>query len=156
MSARIHFSAAQLLPAAPEALFSFFMQPQNIRLLTPPGMRVQVVSTTHDPLAEGAEITYIFHKFGLPLRWRARITDVQPGLQFTDEQLRGPFRYWRHCHRLIPAPGGGCTVQDDITLELPFGALGRLVWRWFLRRDVARTFAARQQVLARLCEEGAL
>lgn len=71
-----------------------------------------------------------------------------PPHEFVDVQLRGPYRVWRHTHRFL-AEGGGTRIVDDVEYELPLCPLGRLVEALWARREVARIFGYRTEVIAR-------
>jgi ligand-binding SRPBCC domain-containing protein len=43
-----------------------------------------------------------------------------------------------------------CVVEDHVEYELPFGAMGTLAHRLFLRRQIERTFAYRQRQLEKI------
>ncbi len=51
--------------------------------------------------------------------WRVRHVELVAGERFVDEQVSGPFRSWRHEHVFSDAPGGGTTITDRVTWELP-------------------------------------
>ena len=112
-------------------------------------MRVEVLHTTHNPLQAGAVIAYNFIQFGLPMRWTSRIVECVPNEYFIDEQVRGPFAYWRHKHILVPH-GGGTRVIDDLQLAPPLGLLGRLAWPIVIKPILKRTFTQRKQTMERL------
>jgi ligand-binding SRPBCC domain-containing protein len=42
---------------------------------------------------------------------------------FVDEQVRGPYRLWRHAHRFYDG-GEGTIVEDTVQFRLPFGRFG--------------------------------
>jgi ligand-binding SRPBCC domain-containing protein len=79
----------------------------------------------------------------LPLRWRSRIAVWDPPLRFVDEQLRGPYRHWRHEHLFEEEPGG--TRCRDVVEYNVLG--GRLVHRFLVRPDLLKIFAYRQRAL---------
>jgi hypothetical protein len=54
----------------------------------------------------GALIDYRLRLFGVPLRWRALITAWERPVGFVDEQVRGPFRLWKHTHSFYDEGGG--------------------------------------------------
>jgi ligand-binding SRPBCC domain-containing protein len=62
-------------------------------------------------MQEGTLIDYKLRLFGVPLRWRARISSWEPPTGFVDEQVRGPYRLWRHTHRL--REDGDKTIVED-------------------------------------------
>ncbi len=77
--------------------------------------------------------------------------EVEEGVRFTDEQLRGPYRRWVHEHAFEPHPKGAL-VCDRITYELPLGPLGRLAHRLFVRRQLEGIFNYRAARLEELLE----
>jgi ligand-binding SRPBCC domain-containing protein len=89
----------------------------------------------------------------LHLRWEAQITEFAWNDHFCDRQLRGPFAFWLHRHSVsaVTRDGirGACVV-DLIEYELPFGPLGRLAHRLWLRTQIERSFAHRQTQFAAL------
>jgi ligand-binding SRPBCC domain-containing protein len=90
----------------------------------------------------------------MPFRatWLARITKFAWGSHFCDEQVRGPFALFHHCHRLRPqmqSGAWGTLVTDQIIYALPFGPLGR-IGNSIVRQQLERTFAERQERLVRL------
>ncbi|MBA3685263.1 MAG: TIGR01777 family protein [Planctomycetes bacterium] len=72
--------------------------------------------------------------------WRARITAVDPGRCFVDEQVVGPFRSWRHTHSFLSV-AEGCQIVDEIDCQPPVPALTS---GWVGRR-IARAFAFRHR-----------
>ena len=48
------------------------------------------------------------------------MTAWEPGVRFSDEQRRGPYRYWRHVH-LFREESGGTLVEDGVDYDVPGG-----------------------------------
>ena len=91
----------------------------------------------------------------LPLRmnWEASIVDFEWNHHFCDEQPKGPFAYWRHCHQVAAearAGEAGALVVDDLVYELPLGILSEPAHALFVRRQVEDIFKYRQQQLLKL------
>jgi ligand-binding SRPBCC domain-containing protein len=66
-------------------------------------------------------------RFPFRAKWVARITEFVWNSHFCDTQVRGPFSYFHHCHRVRAERRNGAigtVVTDEIEYELPFGALG--------------------------------
>ena len=132
-----------VLKEALEIVFGFFSDAANLQRITPPWLNFQVVSTTPVEMKVGQNIDYRLRLRGFPLRWRSEITAWEPPYRFVDEQIRGPYRVWRHEHRF--AEEGGKTVcTDDVTYAV-LG--GQLVNRLLVEPDVKRIFEYRRKRL---------
>ncbi len=108
----------------------------------------------------GTRMTLSFRPFPYsPFRvpWEAEISEFAWNDHFCDVQLRGPFRYWKHCHRVSAATEDGIAgtlIADHVEYELPLGLLGELAQRIALRRQIEGTFAYRQKQLSALLKQG--
>ncbi len=119
------FVLRSVFRCSPEELFAFHERPEALPLLSPRDGSVRVVKPPAS-LHVGEEAV-VKVGFG-PLRatWVARHTVYEPPHRFVDEQVSGPFRSWRHEHRIEACPEGAA-LTDEIRFELPAGPLGRLV-----------------------------
>ena len=134
------------LPRQPEEIFDFYADAFNLEWLTPPWLRFQVVTPPPITMRAGVEIEYRLRLKGLPLSWRSRITAWDPPRRFVDEQIKGPYRLWKHEHTFV-ADDGGTLVRDQVEYDM----LGRwLADRLMVRRDLGRIFAYRQERLAEI------
>ena len=100
-------------------------------------------------IRDGAQVSLRVGPSPFALRWDLEHRDYQRGRSFTDLQRSGPFRYWKHVHRMIPQGPGACVLEDTIEYELPLGAIGRLFGGPFVRRKLKRLFAYRHDVTRR-------
>ena len=148
---RLTFVATTRIPASAEAVFDWHEAPGAFGLLTPSWERVRVLR--HEGgIRDGARVSLLVGPAPFSLRWDLEHRDYQHGRSFTDLQLRGPFRYWKHVHRMIPQGPRACVLEDTIEYELPLGALGRLFGGPFVRRKLKRLFAYRHAVTLRTFE----
>ena len=85
----------------------------------------------------------------MPIRWRTEITCWEPPYRFRDEQLKGPYRYWRHEHTFENVEGG-CLARDQVDYSVPGG---KLVHWLLVRGDVQRIFEYRAKVPQQICHE---
>ena len=76
------------------------------------------------------------------------IVRLQAPRFFVDNQLRGPYRLWHHEHHFREVDGG-VEMADILHYELPFGVLGEVAHRLFVRRKIESIFAHRREVLER-------
>ena len=90
----------------------------------------------------------------VPICWRTRIIEWSPPLRFVDDQVRGPYRLWRHTHTFA-TDSGGTLVGDTVRYALSLGVLGRLAHRLAVRRDVERVFDYRSERIAALFGDAA-
>ena len=81
------------------------------------------------------------------MRWQARITDWEPPVGFVDEQVRGPYRLWRHAHRFHDG-GEGTIIEDTVHYRLPFAPLGDF-FHPLVRLQLERIFRFRQSAVRR-------
>ena len=89
---------------------------------------------------------------GIPLKWTSLIKDVKPPFSFVDEQLKGPYRYWRHLHELREIPEG-TEVKDTVHyISLP-GIAGKLVDKLIIRRRLNLIFDYRENKLKEIFGE---
>lgn len=139
----------QRLPISIEEAWDFFSSPLNLRDITPPYMRFQVLS---DPkwvgrMYPGQIITYTVRPvLGIPLFWMTEITHVREGEFFVDEQRVGPYALWHHQHHFKPIEHG-VEMTDLVHYRLPLGPLGTLAHALFVRRQLEEIFDYRYQVL---------
>lgn len=137
------FERTTRIPLPREDVFAWHTRPGAFVRLTPPGMAT-VLSGPTDGINVGSESELVIsHPLvtsllpGLPgrrgplgVRWRVRHVELDPGVGFTDEQVSGPFRSWRHEHRFADGPGGSTVLTDRVTWELPLrlpGGIDRAV-----------------------------
>jgi ligand-binding SRPBCC domain-containing protein len=163
----------QWVPAAIERVFLFFANPGNLPRIMPPETGTELVGlklapppgapavrasiTDRDPLAGiGSEIVTSFRIVSfLPFRaqWIALITEFEWNHHFADVQEKGPFKSFHHRHELRAESRNGVNgtvVRDAIEYDLGFGWLGGLVQRFFVSRQLRRTFEYRQKALEKL------
>ena len=98
---RITFVATSRISASAEAVFDWHEAPGAFERLTPSGERVRVVRTRAG-FVTAPRCRYAWARSPFALRWDLEHRDYQRGRSFTDLQLAGPFRYWKHVHRMVP------------------------------------------------------
>jgi ligand-binding SRPBCC domain-containing protein len=143
-----HFHSEQWVDRSLEEVFAFFSDANNLEAITPRQLNFRILTPGPIRLEAGVRIDYQLTLYGVPVKWATLIERWEPPHEFVDVQLRGPYRVWRHTHR-FQAEGLGTRMIDDVAYELPLGPLGRLVEALWARREVARIFAHRTEVIAR-------
>jgi ligand-binding SRPBCC domain-containing protein len=164
------FETRQWVPFPVELVFAFFANPSNLLHLMPPEQKIRVEDVRMQPpparpfaadparrfrsiaAGEGSEILISFCPLRwLPQRvsWMARIVDFAWNSHFVDEQVRGPFKHFRHRHGVaIEVRDGveGTLVADLIEYSLPASVFG-LVAGGRVHSQITNAFAYRQKRL---------
>ncbi len=140
-------SATQRVPLSLDDAWSFFSDPRNLTVITPPSMGFVVQTEVPEAMHPGLIIGYTVRPlFGVPLGWVTEITHVSERQFFVDEQRAGPYRIWHHEHHFREIPGG-VEMRDVVSYALPFGPLGDIVNRLVVAGRVREIFRYREQVL---------
>jgi ligand-binding SRPBCC domain-containing protein len=161
-----NFQSEQWVPYPAETVFAFFTNPENLPMLMPKWQNTRLeqvtlvapprVNATTPMAGSGSRITLSLRPFhGVPFRvgWESEITDFVLNSHFTDHQVKGPFSFWSHTHRIRGVDRAGINITvivDQVEYEPPVGFLGRIANSLFLRKQLERTFEYRQARLAEL------
>lgn len=133
-----------------EQAWAFLQNPANLDRITPPDLQFRIVTDIPAIMYNGLIVEY---RITIPLigthAWVTEIKHIREGLSFVDEQRLGPYRFWHHYHE-IRQDKGGVLLMDRICYQPPFGVLGRLAHRLYIRRTLERIFDYRQLRLEEL------
>jgi uncharacterized protein len=140
------FVTRTTLDASPDEVFAWHTRPGALQRMIPPWENVRVESAGE--VRQGSRAVLHLKRGPLDFTWVAEHQDVEPGRQFVDVQVRGPFDAWVHTHRFLPAEGGGCVLEDEVVWEPPFGAAGDLLAPHLVEKDLRRSFAFRHRRIA--------
>lgn len=141
----------QLIGRPIEDVFAFFADARNLETLTPPWLRFQVLTPGDIEMQAGTIIQYALRIHGLPVYWTTVIGSWRPPHEFVDVQLRGPYVLWHHRHT-FQARGDETRMVDEVNYALPLGPFGRMLHRFFVRRDLERIFDFRREKIAQIFE----
>ncbi len=160
-----HLEFEQWVPFPVERVFQFFSNAENLPRIMPQDSATRLVALNLIPppgatdgkmAGIGSRIVTSFRVFPrLPFRaqWIARITEFEWNHYFADVQDKGPFKLWHHRHELHSEAHqniSGTLVRDIIDYEVGLGWLGSMADAMFVRRQMQRVFAERQQKLPQL------
>jgi ligand-binding SRPBCC domain-containing protein len=114
-------------------------------------MGFEVTSNSYsNKMYAGMIITYIVKPvLGIPLNWITEITHVKEKAYFVDEQRMGPYKMWHHQHK-IEAIDGGVLMTDIVTYVPPFGFIGTIANRLFIKNQLQQIFDCRTTALEEL------
>lgn len=143
------------LPVGIELAFAYHQRPGALSRLMPPWENVKIVES--DPgIDVGNRVVMKMSAFGVPMKWVARHTQLDPPHLFEDVQDSGPFASWRHQHqfssRSSSTPGTnsadgqsgfGCTLTDDIQYQVPLGKVGKTFGGGVVKKQLEAMFRFR-------------
>tara|TARA_Y100000590_G_C15389798_1_gene889615 strand:+ start:95 stop:574 length:480 start_codon:yes stop_codon:yes gene_type:complete len=125
-------------------VFAFFSNASNLEAITPPFLHFRILTKSPIQMELEGRIDYALSLFGVPIRWRTRISCWEPNIRFIDEQESGPFAFWRHTHEFISC-GDDCTVVSDLVeYREPLGVLGMIAHKVFVAKVLAKIFDYRR------------
>jgi ligand-binding SRPBCC domain-containing protein len=140
-----------ILDTEPDKAWEFLSTPVNLNELTPPGLHFQILSEIPGKMYNGLLIVY---EIRVPLfgrrRWLTEIKHIRDGAHFIDEQRHGPYRFWYHQHLIEPFESGKTRMLDRVFYQLPYGIIGILVHKFWVRNMLEEIFDYRARRLAEL------
>lgn len=126
-----------------ERVFDFFSDAGNLEAITPPELRFEILTPRPIAMHADTRIEYRLHLYGVPFRWRTRISVWEPGRRFVDEQESGPFAVWIHEHRFEAVAPNRTRIRDEVRYALPLEPVGRLAHP-LVRAKLDHIFAYRE------------
>ena len=140
----------QKLPVTINEAWSFFSNPRNLPLLTPPSMNFLITNAPEEEIYSGMIITYkVSPLFNISRTWVTEITAADKPNYFIDEQRFGPYKFWHHRHSFEEA-GGGVLMKDEVHYSLPFKIIGRAGHFLVIKKRIEKIFNYRRETLAKM------
>ena len=137
----------QRVTASMEQAWAFLQNPANLDRITPPDLQFRIVTDVPAVMFNGLIVEY---RITIPLlgthAWVTEIKHIREGHSFVDEQRLGPYRFWYHYHEMQQM-NDGVLLIDKVFYQPPFGLLGRLLHRIYIRRTLERIFSYRRERL---------
>jgi uncharacterized protein (TIGR01777 family) len=141
------FTLRSSMPVSAEELYAWHSRPLAFQRLLPPWDYNDITTTTGTFGTDGYRIEFRTKYLG-PIKgnWIANAFDFQPGKQFQDRQLQGPFAFWNHTHRMVPDSSNSSFLEEYIEYRLPLGPIGKLFGSGMARRRMAAVFSYRHEL----------
>jgi ligand-binding SRPBCC domain-containing protein len=145
---------AQTLNLSIEKAWEFFSTPENLQKITPEHMEFTITSEVDKKAYIGQIITYKVGILpGIKQNWVTEITQLTPQKYFVDEQRFGPYQMWHHEHWFEELKNGQTLMRDKISYKIPFGFLGALAQKLFIKKQLKTIFIYRYKILEKLFNE---
>ena len=151
MSKTFSLKRVQLIPSNLEKVWDFFSDPLNLPLITPPEMKIRIISENENQKIYPGQIIE-YKVTPLPFytsHWVTEITLVEPHKMFIDEQRSGPYSLWQHQH-IFQESDEGVKMVDIIHYKIPLGYLGTLANSLLVRKKIEHIFEYRAKIINEL------
>jgi len=133
----------QILPIGISKAWEFFSKPANLNQITPPWLKFKLLTPKVEKMYSGQILEYkITALLGIPQTWITEIKSVVENRIFIDEQRFGPYKFWHHKH-IFEEVESGVKMTDIVHYMLPFGVLGRLIHKFYIRKRLQNIFQYR-------------
>jgi len=110
-----------------------------------------VAGVTDGMIGLGQTVTFEGTHFGLRQRLTVKVVEFDRPRLFVDEMTEGAFRSFRHVHEFIN-DRGGTLMRDTLIWTSPFGILGAVADRVFIKPHLIRLVEARNAKLKLIAE----
>jgi ligand-binding SRPBCC domain-containing protein len=141
----------QIIDRPIEEIWSFFTNPKNLNQLTPSDMNFKILSGSSDDFYEGKIISYSINPFKFyNIKWVTEITTIKKNDFFIDEQRFGPYKMWHHEHHFIKNNDNTTTIYDKVIYKLPYGIIGKLSHKLFIKKRLLEIFNFRKKTIKKL------
>jgi ligand-binding SRPBCC domain-containing protein len=140
----------QKIPAEITEVWNFISSPVNLKHITPPYLGFEIINNNlPEKMYPGMIISYkVSPLLGIKMKWVTEITYVKENEYFIDEQRIGPYSMWHHQHKITPIDSG-VLMTDIVTYNPPFGFLGALSNKVFIRKQLDEIFNYRKSAIER-------
>ena len=138
---------SQKLPISLNEAWDFLSSPNNLELITPKSMDFNITDWDEKKAYPGQIIQYTVKPLlGVKITWVTEITQVKDKEFFIDEQRMGPYKMWHHQH-IFEIKDNGVLMKDIITYIPPFGLIGQIANKIFIKKQLKNIFDYRQKVI---------
>lgn len=135
------YEKSTLIACKIEALFAFHLDLNNLRAITPPDTKVELLEEIASP-KEGDIVRLRSVSYFIPALWEVEIETLRAPTLLVDIALKSPFAYWKHSHIFTDLGDGMCKLKDVVEYRAPLGFVGE----WFdfvIQHQLSNMFAYR-------------
>jgi len=100
---------------------------------------------------EGETVTWQAKHLFKERKFTSKITAMNKPVSFTDEMTEGDFKSFRHEHH-FKSTDNGTIMIDVVQMECPYGIIGQLVNKFFLKNYIEQLLLKRNEVIKEYAE----
>ena len=125
-------------------VYQFHTDPNNLSLITPPWISVNLVSSPKIPVIKGEIIKLNIKQYYISFRWEIIVEQMNFPTIIVDKALKSPFKNFIHKRTFSEISNVRTRMNDTVVIELPFGYFGKFLVP-FIKSDLNKMFAYRHQ-----------
>jgi ligand-binding SRPBCC domain-containing protein len=144
------YEKVSLLECQVEDLFNFHLDTNNLKVISPQGIKVTLLNEDFVP-KEGAILKLKTVKNFISMIWEVKIATLQAPNLLVDVALKSPFKLWKHSHIFTQINENTCELKDLVEYSLPFRL--DFLLNFFVQHELEKMFAFRHSVTKQLLEE---
>lgn len=136
---------SKIVPCDSYYLYRWHNMPGALDRLIPYWEKVSVKEHP-DGLFNGGRVALDLAFGPLNIAWDLELSDVIEGEQFKDTQIKGPFSFWSHIHKMQAINDSNSMLVENIKFSLPFS--DPFFIKPFAVNKIKRLFNYRMQVIS--------
>ena len=133
-------------------VFDFFSKAENLNKLTPPDVNFKIITQLPIEIHEGRLIDYRIKINGIPFDWQTEICIWEPPYKFMDQQIKGPYKVWRHLHT-FEDHNGDTKMTDIVDFLSPGWILEPIINELYIKHKVKAIIDYRATQIKKWAEE---
>lgn len=102
---------------------------------------------------DGETVTWQAKHLYKERKFTSKITAMNRPVNFTDEMIKGDFKHFHHQHH-FKATDNGTIMIDVVDFECPYGIIGILLSRFYLKKYLEQLLLTRNQFIKEYAEGG--
>lgn len=142
----VRFELETLIAAPQQAVFDAALDIDAHLASMESSAEEAVGGVTSGSIGLGETVTWRAKHFGITWRMTSKITELDEPHSFVDEQVRGPFKLFRHEH-ILEQTASGTKMTDRIVFDAPLGPIGDLIEKVVLGSYIPKLIRHRNDFL---------
>ncbi len=138
------FKKEILLDAKVEDVFDWHCKKDALQRLNPPWVKVKIEK--QEGIFEGAVTKMKVYEGPVSINWVSKHTKYVQNKFFADEQIKGPFKVWKHSHFFEEISENKTKLTDDIEYRVKFHPFSKLMKTHIIKK-LERMFTYRHEIL---------
>lgn len=139
------------LACPPEQAFEFLIRPANIIAISPPEMGLRLVEAP-ERLQLSGRMEFEAHAYGMKQKILHEIIEFEHPHRFVEQQVQGPFKFYRHEHVIRAHDGQNVQLIDRVEFQPPGGLAGMLLTESRILKGLQHAFEHRHRELKKHLE----